>query len=96
MTVLDPGQMDIAAAVVAVHAFAAANIEPLMPRGPWLLPQPPSPALDGFIVGAGGGNATEGGGVSSAIWGVLLGLLIGGVGGAVCARRGSPNLAAVP
>lgn len=40
MTVLEASQMDIAAAVVAVHAFAAANIEPMMPRGPWLHPQP--------------------------------------------------------
>ena len=38
--VLDPAQMAAAAATVAVPAFAAANIEPLLPRGPWLLPEP--------------------------------------------------------
>ena len=33
MTVLDSDQMDIAVATVAVHAFAAANLESMMPRG---------------------------------------------------------------
>ena len=41
MTVLDPDQMDKAVATVAVHAFAAANLKTMMPRGKMLAPEAP-------------------------------------------------------
>ena len=43
MTVLDPDQMDLAVATVAVHAFAAANLNSMLPRGTMLRPEPPPP-----------------------------------------------------
>ena len=43
MTVLDSDQMDIAVATVAVHAFAAANLQTMMPRGKMLAPEAPQP-----------------------------------------------------
>jgi hypothetical protein len=41
MTVLDSAQMDKAAATVAVHAYAAAMLSEMMPRGEMLEPRPP-------------------------------------------------------
>ena len=66
MTVLDSDQMDIAVATVAVHAFAAANLESMMPRGesehmqlaPW-----PSlhPLITAVVAGSAGPRAGGGG-----------------------------------
>lgn len=87
MTVLDPKQMDIAAATVAVHAFAAANIEPMMPRGEWLMPQPPPQPAAGLAAASTGPAVQEaGGGGSGLMWG-LLGAVLGLLAGALVARR---------
>ena len=76
MTVLDSRQMDIAAATVAVHAFAAANLDRMMPRGTPLKPEAPrSPTMGEQIVDA-LRNQTFGSVVTGILTGVL-GLLFG-------------------
>ena len=79
MVVLDPDQMDKAAATVAVHIYAMANLEEMLPRGSTV--QPELPAVDGE---SGGGQA--GGGVG---WMVpaLVGAVVGAAAGVLGQRR---------
>ena len=78
MTILDPDQMDLAVATVAVHAFAAANLESMLPRGKMLAPEaPPPPSMFSQL--------QEGATVSALLTGVL-GVVVG-VGAGCCLKK---------
>ena len=91
MTVLEPDQMDLAVATVAVHAFAAANLDSMMPRGPMLAPEAPEPATSMEAMMQ---QLAEGAGLTAvltAVLGVLVGVCLG-----CCLKKNKPALSASP